>query len=259
MIPRCHLFEVEDQSWCPGWLRDAMTGYLHTIISLSRPYSPAVPLLAALLKEQGATTVVDLCSGAGGPWPALRSELAARGAAVTVTCTDLAPNVEAARRLEGVEGFRYLTRPVSALAVPSTLGGARTMFSALHHFSPQDAHALLADAQAAGVPFAAFEASSRRWTGLLATLVIPFAALALMPIVRPRRVVALWFTYLPPLVPLAIWWDGFVSTLRTYRAEELRTIVRSLPAASYEWTVEELPGGPLPVLAILGRPRGSQR
>ena len=94
---------------------------------------------------------------------------------------------------------------------------------------------------------------------MLATLVIPFAALVLMPMVRPRRLAALWLTYLPPLVPLAIWWDGFVSTLRSYRPEELRAIVQSLPPAAYDWTVEELPGGPLPVLAILGRPRSRPR
>ena len=66
---------------------------------------------------------------------------------------------------------------------------------------------------------------------------------------------ALTLTYLPPLLPLAVWWDGLASTMRTYRAVELQRIVASLPPAPYEWEIVELPGGPLPVLALMGRPR----
>ena len=128
------------------------------------------------------------------------------------------------------------------------------MFSALHHFERGDVRAILADAQASGVPFAAFEATSRSIRGLLATLIIPIAVLLLMPSVRPRDWRALWLTYLPPLMPLAIWWDGFASTMRTSRVAELEAIIATLPPAPYTWHVEEIGGGPVPVLAVLGRP-----
>jgi hypothetical protein len=254
MLPRLQLFEIEDQRWCPRWLRDALTGYLQTMIARTRPYAPAVPALAALLRETATHDVVDLCSGAGGPWPALRDDLAAAGATAQVTCTDLAPNADAAARLGETAGMRYLEESVSALAVPPDLRGARTMFTALHHFTPDQVRAILADAQAARAPFAAFEATSRSVAGLLVTLFIPLAVLFVMPLVKPRRPLALVLTYLPPLVPLAVWWDGVVSTLRTYRVDELRAIVASLPPAPYEWTVAELPSRGLPLLALTGRP-----
>lgn len=231
-----------------------MTGYLHAIIVHARPYGPAVPRLAALLRETHTQHAVDLCSGAGGPWPNLRDELAAAGAVVEITCTDLAPNQLAARRLGATPNVRYHATSVSALAVPPTFVGARTMFTALHHFDAAQVRAILADASAAGVPFAAFEATNRSWRGLLATAVIPLAVLALMPVVRPRHWGALALTYLPPLFPLAIWWDGFASTMRSYRVAELQQIVNSLPPAPYVWEISELVGGPLPVLALIGRP-----
>ena len=234
-----------------------MTGYLHAIIARTRPYAPVVPRLAALLRETQTQHVVDLCSGAGGPWPTLQGELAAAGAVAEVTCTDLAPNQAAARQLGATSGVRYHATAVSALAVPPTLVGARTMFSALHHFEAAEVRAILADAQEAGVPFGAFEATNRSWRGLLATLIIPVAVLALMPVVRPRHLAALWLTYLPPLLPLAIWWDGVASTMRTYHAAELQLIVTSLPPAPYGWEIAELSGGPLPVLALIGRPRAA--
>jgi hypothetical protein len=254
MLPRLDVPELADQPWWPAWARDGMTGYLHEIIARARPYSLVVPALAALLRESGARQVVDLCSGAGGPWPALRDELNGRGVAVDVTCTDLAPNVVAARRLANEERVRYLLSPVSATAVPPNLTGARTMFSALHHFSRDDVRAMLFDAQSAGVPFAAFEATSRSWKGVAATAVIPVAVLALMPLVRPRDWRTLLLTYLPPVMPLAIWWDGLASTLRTARIGEIQSIIATLPVAPYVWSVDEIGGGPVPILAVIGRP-----
>jgi hypothetical protein len=246
--------EFADQPWWPRWARDAMTGYLHAIIVRARPYDLVLPRLSALLRATGSRSLIDLCSGAGGPWPELREKLAAAGAPVEVTCTDLEPNHAAAARLGGAPGLQYRAAPVSALAVPADLRGARTMFSALHHFDPGEIRRILADAQAAGDPFAAFEATSRSARGVLATLVIPIAVLLLMPTVRPRDWRALLFTYLIPILPLAIWWDGLASTLRTCRVDELRAIVRTLLTADYEWQVEEIGGGPLPVLAVIGRP-----
>lgn len=246
--------ELADQPWWPSWARDAMTGYLHEIIARARPYDLVVPRLTALLRDTGSRRIVDLCSGAGGPWPGLREELRVAGVEVDVLCTDLVPNLQAARRLRSAPGIMYLHQGVSATDFPSELRGARTMFSALHHFDSAETRAILADAQAAGVPFAAFEATSRSWRGLLATLIIPVAVLVLMPFVRPRDWRALWLTYLPPLLPLAIWWDGLVSTLRTARVGEIEAIIASLPAGGYRWEVEEIGGGPVPVLAVLGRP-----
>ncbi len=235
-----------------------MTGYLHEIITRARPYSLVVPTLSVLFRDSGVTSAVDLCSGAGGPWPGLQQELRAAGCTVDVTCSDLAPNQAAARRL-GQAGVRYHHDPVSATAVPSSLPGARTMFSALHHFSDREVAAILEDAQRAGVPFAAFEATSRSLPGLVATAIIPIAVLVLMPFVRPRDWRALLLTYLPPVLPLAIWWDGLISTLRTATVDELRTIVDSLPPAPYAWTVAEIGGGPVPILAVCGRPTTDRR
>jgi hypothetical protein len=257
MLPKLNLPEIADQPWCPAWVRDAMTGYLHEMFARTRPYHLAAPRLAALLRGSNATRIIDLCSGGGGPWPDLREPLRAAGVDVPVFLTDVHPNAAAALRLSKDGGIEYLRAPVSVTDVPAELHGARTMFTALHHFDAATVRRILLDAQRAGVAFAAFEATSRSWKGVAATLVIPMAVLALMPLVRPRHWAALWLTYLPPLLPLAIWWDGFASMMKTARVEELRAIVSGLPPADYTWSVEEVPGGPLPVLAVLGHPQAA--
>jgi hypothetical protein len=63
-------------------------------------------------------------------------------------------------------------------------------------------------------------------------------------------------TYLPPVLPLLIWWDGLASTLRTHRADELRALTREISEPGYSWRVDEIPvrGVPIPVLQLVGRP-----
>jgi hypothetical protein len=106
------------------------------------------------------------------------------------------------------------------------------------------------------VGFAAFEATHRSLRGLLVTLFIPVLVLALMPRVKPRGVVPLLLTYLPPLLPLLIWWDGLASTFRTYSARELRALVAEIAEPGYSWHVDEVRvrGAPIPVLQLIGRP-----
>ena len=65
------------------------------------------------------------------------------------------------------------------------------------------------------------------------------ASLAIVPVVRPFRVSRLLFSYLPPLIPFVVAWDGTVSALRAYTPEELLAIARTVPGGSrYEWRAE---------------------
>ncbi len=200
---------------------------------------------------------MDLASGGGGPWPALveglKSEL---GAYPTVTLTDIQPNLGVVTELERLPRVSYRRDPISALAVPPDLEGVRTMFTGLHHFDEGEVTQLLRSAQDAKVPFLAAEATHRSVRGLLVTAIVPLLVLFLMPRVRPRRFLPLLLTYLPPLLPVLIWWDGFASTLKSYRAEELRALVSAIEEPGYRWRVEELAvhRAPIPVTVLVGRP-----
>ncbi len=233
-----------------------MTGYLQAVIEMSRPYAVVAGQLGALLRESKASSVIDLASGGGGPWPGLLDALRKEGVEAQVTLTDLKPNLRAAEQLEGVTGVTYHREPVSALAVPSSLSGVRTMFTGLHHFDRRELGATLRNAQEARVPFLAAEATHRSPRGILVTFLIPVLVLLLMPRVRPRRAAPLVLTYLPPVLPLLIWWDGLASTLKTYQAEELKALISEVQEPGYDWSVQEisLPKAPIPITLLVGRP-----
>jgi hypothetical protein len=257
---RLHLIELEDQPWFPAAIRDAATDYLRFMLTVGNNYAPAAPLLARALRQSGAQRIVDLCAGGGGPWQRLRAALAAQGATPEIVLTDKFPNAPAAALLSdgGTNGrLTYHPHGVDALNVPRELSGLRTMFSAFHHFAPDAARALLADAQRSDAPIAVFETTQRSVLSLLLIAGSPLFVFFAMPFVRPFRWRNLFFTYVLPVLPLMVLWDGIVSCLRCYTPDELRAMVAALPPRTdYAWEVGEAWGrAPLPVTYVLGLPQ----
>jgi len=242
---RLQLFEIHDQDWCPPSLRDALTDFLQFTISLGRSYAPIVPMLRDAITRTGATRVVDLCSGAGGPWRTLRQELG-----VPVTLTDKYPN-----RAASTSALPFHPEPIDATAVPAQLDGFRTLFTSFHHFRPADARAILGDAVRRRQGIGVFEISRRAPLEIAVIALTWLAVLALVPFIRPLRWSRLAWTYLPPVLPLVGVFDGVVSCLRTYSPAELRELLRGLD--TYDWEVGVTRGrwSPLAVTYLVGVPK----
>ena len=235
---RFHLFEVEDSPLLPSLLRDMMTEYLHWVMHVSGPYDPAAARIASLLRATGTTRVVDLMSGGAGPWPRLVPLVtAALGVAPQVTLTDLHPNVGAFARAERASGGALSGHrdPVDATAVPPALGGLRTIFTGLHHLAPDQVRALMRDAVAQRQPFAAYELTQRSVPGVLLMLSSVFLVLVSAPFIKPFRLERLVLTWLVPILPLCIVWDGVVSALRTYTRDELLAFAAEVASDGYAW------------------------
>ncbi|MBK8409399.1 MAG: hypothetical protein IPL19_15615 [Sandaracinaceae bacterium] len=105
-MSRTHLVELEDLPWFPRVLRDGGTAFLAFAERASGHGRMLVGPLEKLLDATGETRLVDLCSGGGGPAATMADELAKRGRAVTVTLTDLYPNVAAFEHVAAGERWR---------------------------------------------------------------------------------------------------------------------------------------------------------
>lgn len=256
---RLHLFEWEDFPWFPSVLRDAGTAYLRRAVEVTGQADRLAPKVAASIAAVHAERVVDLCSGGAGPVVAVARALAKQGTRVPFVLTDLYPNEAALDEAMRVSGgvVQVEREPVDATGVPAHLVGMRTVFSAFHHFRPDAAKKVLADAVQARQPIAIFEVVAREPAPILGMLFAPLAVLLLMPTIRPLRPAWLFFTYVVPLVPLFVLWDGIVSCLRVYSPRELRALVDALPENDYAWEIGRLPlGGPAKATYLIGRPPG---
>ncbi|HEY6302633.1 MAG TPA: hypothetical protein VIX14_06150 [Terriglobales bacterium] len=283
---RVHFFEFHDQPWFPSSLRDYVTDALQFGFNLLKSYAPIAPLLQSALDSAGngpnaGRSVIDMCSGGGGPWFDLsrRLQIGTRGgralpadgaeprhhasgsAGLQVWLTDKYPNLKAFQSARAASENRIAFYPesVDATKVPRELKGLRTMFTSFHHFSPDDARAILQDAVDAGESIAIFEVPRRAWSTISLTFAFVFMLFIGTPWVRPFRWSRLLWTYLVPILPLVLLFDGVVSCLRTYRPRELREMVEKLSANEYQWEMGEQPSGKVPITFLIGYPGASSR
>ncbi|MFO0563021.1 MAG: class I SAM-dependent methyltransferase [Polyangiales bacterium] len=267
-MKRTHWFEFEDLSWVPSVVRDGGTDLLDLGFSLTKFYRPLAPALVRALDESGAERIVDLCSGGGGGALAMHKELAALGrSAVPFELSDRYPNEGARQRLraQNLSALEYKSEPVDAMVAPAGDSRAlRTMFGALHHFTPEQVRSIFRALIEARVSFAFFDVAAspalRKLPWLLAPIalsvnmaMLSIATLALTPLVRPFRVSRLLLTYVVPLIPALVAWDGTVSALRAYAPDELLEIARSIPGADRYTLAAEQQGPALSFTAIAPR------
>lgn len=251
--------EIHDQPWCPQVLRNAVTDFLQYSTNHWRQYLPLLPTLCYFLQRAEARCIVDLCAGGSGPWQRLAGTMRrAFGESFRIVLTDRYPNLAAfqlAREFSGgVIDFR--AEPLDACALPAGLTGFRTLFGALHHFSPAQAQRILQDAVDAGQGIGIFEMTERRGATLLAMLTAPFFVLLHTPKIRPFRWSRLFLTYLLPVIPLVVMVDGIVSCLHSYSPEELTELTASLTGSPYDWEIRRVnsPTSPFPIIYAIGCP-----
>ncbi len=255
-MPRREMQEIHDHPIFPVPLRDLVTDALQSLWNFGDSYRPILPRLLEAMQQAGTQEVLDLCSGGGGPWLRLlcRAELE-NSPGIQVRLTDKYPNRGAFRRATEVSmRLSFEAGPIDAASVPERLGGFRTIFSSFHHFAPDAARRLLADAMDLGRGVGVFEVAMSSPRTVLTILLTPLLVLWIAPSIRPFRWSRLFWTYLVPVVPFVILYDGLVSCLRAYSREQLEELVQPLRRPGYVWRIGEERGGFLPVTYLLGYP-----
>ena len=88
-------------------------------------------------------------------------------------------------------------------------------------------------------------------------LLVPFAVWILTPFIRPFRWSRLFWTYVLPVIPVAIMFDGAVSCLRTYTPDELRTMGQEVGGEAFDWEAgtDYPPRSATPIPYLIGTPR----
>ena len=251
---RIHLFEFEDLKWFPSFLRNYGTDFLQFLSNKTKMYKPIIPIIKKGLEKSRTNQIIDLGSGGGGGLIWLNSELKKDIPNLKVMLTDYYPNISAFNFVkEQANNFEFLEESVDARNVPNELKGLRTQFLSLHHFRPDDAKVILQNAIDTNNSIAIFEAQERSIPSILAMLFSPISVLLTTPFIRPFKLGRIIFTYLIPIVPLFVLWDGVVSSFWTYSVKEMNELVGNLNGTeNYDWEINKVKSGPSIVLYLLG-------
>ncbi|WP_460893909.1 hypothetical protein [Rufibacter soli] len=241
-MKRIHLFEFEDLPWFPNWLRISLTRLIVVMHRLLGTTKEIAALVNKIMGYSSKPSIIDLCSGSGGPMLAvaqtLKGEYQIRD--LTLTLTDLYPNTDLASKInrQGSADVSYVTNSVDAANVPSNLSGVRTMVCSFHHMKPDTARNILIDAKERRQPICIYEISDNRLPILLWWVALPLnfiMAFLITPFVRPLTLKQILFTYFIPVIPIFFAWDGAVSNARTYTLKDLDILLMGLETEDYKW------------------------
>lgn len=255
---RLHLFEFTDIAWWPQVFRRLLTDFLTTMINLTQPFSVKLDLLAKVIEQSGQSKIVDLCSGAGGPWSHLAEQLReASGNDVEIILTDKYPDSVAAETIADLPGVTYCEQSIDAMDVPEQFTGVRTLFDGFHHFPPDKAQKILQNAVDGGQAIIIFEILQRNVWNIIGALTAPLAVFCLGFVTRPVTFTRVLFTYLIPIAPIVITWDSIVSQARCYSPDELLNMSENVRGAPYQWEAGAYRHRGVPVTYLVGYPKST--
>ncbi|HSI69878.1 MAG TPA: hypothetical protein VK941_06585 [Gillisia sp.] len=251
---RIHLFEFEDLQWFPGFLRNYGTDFLQFLSNKTKMYKPIIPILEKGIIVSNTNVIIDLGSGSGGGLLWVNSQLKNRFPDLKIILTDYYPNLIAFKYIQKkVDNITYIKESVDARKVPANLKGFRTLFLTFHHFKPNEARQILQNAINSNSPIGIFEGQERSFPSLLAMILSPITVLLCTPFIKPLTAGRFFFTYIIPIVPLFVLWDGIVSAFRTYSVKEMEQLVSELEnKEEYNWEINRIRSGPGVILYLLG-------
>ena len=265
-MKRVELFEFEDFAWFPAWLRSDMTSVLAALNRMLGVHDVVAGHLAGLMEEQGQRTLVDLCSGGGGPMPEVLSILREAPATATTSLlmTDRFPNRNALAKFNAEEGpLTYSPEPLDATELKNAPAGIKTMINCFHHMPPDTARGILASAQRSRSPIFIYEMGENKVPLFLWFLTLPLGLLlvflscvVLTLKVRPLTFRQVFFTFFVPLIPAFYAWDGQASMARIYTPDDMRGLLEGLESDDYRWEIGPgiKPGGKTMGNYLLGVP-----
>jgi hypothetical protein len=242
-MKRIQLFEFEDFSWFPNSLRMCMTRYINMMHRLLDSKTDLKDLLLKGLEHSKEKHIYDLCSGAGGPMPDVLKEIQKEEGYknTKLSLSDLYPNTKVIKEIKEQKNpsLEYLETPVDATNVEDNKIGLRTMICSMHHMPVTVAKSILKDAKDDRQPICIFEISDNSvppkalwWIAIPTTFIMVFL---LTPLIRPMSWQQLVFTYIIPVLPIFIAWDGAVSNIRTYTLNDWDEVLADLQSDDYVW------------------------
>jgi len=244
-MKRVQLFEFEDFSWFPDWLRTSLTNLLVVLIKMMGVHHVLAKRIGEVLKSQGLSQVVDLGSGAGGAMPLVLESLKTENQNAQITLTDLYPSASSIETLNKIDGITYLEESVDATNFSSAPGGLKTMINCFHHMRPEQARKIVESAFKTKQPFLIYELGDNKIPLIVWWLLLPLSIIVMIimvlfmtPFVRPLTFKQILFTYLIPIIPVFYAWDGQASMPRIYTLDDMDVLLEGLSSEDYTWTKE---------------------
>lgn len=125
------------------------------------------------------------------------------------------------------------SNPFSSLALPKTF---RTFYLSFHHFPDALASRILHNTMTTSSGFAIIELQDRHLTSFLAVCLLGLGVLVFAPLFawRWRSFGTLFWSWVIPVLPFVLVWDGWMSSVRTRTVDEVQNMMKTCGVDSNE-------------------------
>lgn len=220
-------FEFTDLAWWPLPFRLSLTRYLSWMNKKFGVSRVIASRLKPLINNNPSRTVIDLCSGSGGPWTSVLEAMQQEQYPndLRVICTDKFPSVSASVVL-GPFQQDFESQSVDAAEAIARYEGPFTIMNGFHHLSRAVIDELIHEAGQKGVALAIFEGTNPRLSDVLLS---PLSAVLFLQYsvqnIRKLSLIQFVGTFIVPVIPLFVAWDTFSSHLRSYDSHDMKQLL----------------------------------
>ncbi|QQS28922.1 MAG: hypothetical protein IPM47_19110 [Sphingobacteriales bacterium] len=251
-MKRVELFEFEDFSWLPKYIRTGVTNLIKVFHRLIGTSDVLADLIEECQKKINFTQIVDLGSGSGGPMIDVIEKINKRNTQndpIELLLSDKYPNENTVERINNLNlpNVNYLSNSVDASKIENIPNGLKTMIASFHHMKPKVAKQILKSAEKNREPILIYEIAENNIPFILWCLMLPISLIILVlmslfmtTLVRPLTYIQIIFTYIIPLIPLVYAWDGQASLMRTYTIKDIESMIGQCNDESYIWEVRKV-------------------
>lgn len=255
------LSEFGDLSWVPSLYHIYLRKYLVFFYKLFGYYKLWVPCFTRFLEQTAQKTYMECCSGAGDPLPLIVGQTENQTTAnKKFLLSDIQPHSQFTEHFNNNEDspFHYIESSIDITLEQNNHPHPKIFINSFHHLTPEQVDNLLINNLKNGYSLLILEYVRKTPMGYLSMLISPLIiALTLPFVVSPRHLpVMALFTYLLPLFPLMLLWDGIISCAHEYNGHDLEKIVeKNQLKANINWTIKRSLFYPAGVSCIIVQPK----
>lgn len=127
------------------------------------------------------------------------------------------------------ERIQYINESIDATKFDESHQYPKVFINSFHHFTPKQVLKIIEAGKASESDILILEYCRKTPLAFISVLLGPFVAMLMFPLVVNRKefLPAFVLTYLVPIIPLMLLWDGIVSSLRTYTKNDLQKLLKA--------------------------------
>ncbi len=227
------LFEFGDLDVIPDYYHVYLRNYLTFFYKLFGYYKLWVPAFSEFIREVDSRKFMECCSGAGEALKLVASELDKKEFEdIEFLLSDIKPHPEFVKKINQSNdlSFRYIDKAIDVTKIEDDFNYPKIFINSFHHLSVEQVEKIFKVNFDQGNEIIVMEYVRNTLMGYLSMLMGPIIVFLTLPFVVRLKHLPLMaiFTYLIPLFPLMMLWDGCVSCLHEYSEKKLTQIVRRL-------------------------------